>query len=140
LLIAETNGEEQAIIKDVHLTKPQQVLVECSNPDNQNFSWKKVNFDQSVVSMNTNSTSFYYNVSSLLATGKFIYSDDSTIFCISYVYPEGKIMKLFVFSRLIFTILFTSFHMFSMLQITNSSSLQKSHHLYWFIVTCLISY
>jgi len=90
-LITGTNGQEQAFIKDVHLTKPQQVLVECSAPDNQHSSWKKVDFDQSVVSIKTNSTSFYHNVSSLQATGKFIYSNDNTVFCISYVYPEGKI-------------------------------------------------
>ena len=127
LLTAGTNGQEQVIIKDVHLTKPQLVLVECSTPDNQHSFWKKVDFDQSVVLTNKNSTSFYHNVSSLRATGKFIYSNDNTVFCISYVYPEGKITvshKVICLLEIDFQNKFSFFHMLSMLQVTNSSSLQ----------------
>jgi len=90
--IAGIDEQEQTIIKDVHLAKPQQVSVECNTPDNQHSSWKKVGFDQSVVSINSNLTKFDHNVSSLLATGKFIYSNDKIVFCVSYVYPKGKII------------------------------------------------
>ena len=94
LIITGTNGDGRNFISNINLTYPEQVLLKCNNilSENKNkVSWKKVQFNQSVVSLDVKTDSFNDSVPSLSGTGKFICYNNDTVFHITYVYPQGML-------------------------------------------------
>jgi len=104
LLITGTSDHGKNLITNINLPSPGQVSLKCNNaPPQNNISWKKVNFDQVVVSLDIKSDSFDSRISSLSETGKFICHNKNEIFHIFYIYPRGM-LTLFTYLVSLFII------------------------------------
>lgn len=72
---------------------PRLVTLKCNN-NNDVITWKKVQFNQTAVSLDANTDNINENISSVSETGKFICYNKNTVFQISYIYPQGILSSI----------------------------------------------
>lgn len=123
LLLAGTNYDGRNLITNINLTHPGQVLLKCNNIPSENKNkvlWQKVNFNQTVVSLDVNTDSFNDTVTSLSGTGKYICYNNDTVFHITYVYPQGmSVIDIASISTIIYSSVQFSILLYTHLQVIN---------------------